>query len=971
MPGVIIAAATAAVYSYTAATTGSYILAAVFAWGVNQIGSMIFSSTAAIPRLEVPDSWMTNEPSNTAWLPVVYGTRRMGGTVVFAEVNGDSNKYLDVVYAICEGEIEEIGSVYLDNELVAEQVGATLTPFVLSGNGGRWVLVRMKLGETGTVSGTFTGSWADLVTWAEATYGGALELTRDNLEPSGSESWTVTCAPYNLSSWASDRNLMMKARVIGSSGDFRATVDIKQKPTADNGWELIYKIYIRRFEDAGTDPWSSTATLQIMKAGVIQYAGLVQINTHTGADDQVADTDLVARSDKWTADHRLAGVAYAYIRYVYDESKFARGVPVATFDIKGRKLLDVRDGTTGYSTNPALATYDYLTNARFGRGAPASEVNTDSFVAAANYCDQVIDAETGEVRWTANGALSTDRTALDNMRLLLTSCRGWLLFAGGQYRLIIDAPATSSFDFNEDNITGAWSISLGDKKTYANRVKAQFFDPDQNYRADFAIADSEDLRSQDRGLLLEQTIALEFTNTKPEAYRHAAIELNQSRQPITVQFAAMPEGFRVMPGDVVTITHRRPGWSGKKFRVLSMAMRQQGDVTVLVREYADSVYDWGTIPAYDTAPNTDLPSAGVVLTPGVPQVIESLYSTRNGAGVKARALVTWDAPDDPYVIEYHLEAQSPTAPDWMIIARTTAAETEVLDIQPGQWLFRVQAVNSLGVKSDYSPVAAIDIQGLLTPPTLPGNLALTAHTFLAMLTWDPSPDLDVRSGGSFRVRYVPASNTSPTWDDGIDIGPSVPGIATHVFLPLLAGTYLVKAVDSSGIESTTAASVETDAPGLWELVSVGTWTGAAAWTGTHTGTEVAEGVLRLEQVSGSVVELDGTWESTGGLTLASEKRVQLVAELDATAYNAQDEVDDRVELIDSWTDFDGAVNGAAGAVVWVSAYDSVAAAWRPWVRLTAADFVAQQFKFKLVLHSTGAAYNIGVAQLTVTAREVA
>jgi hypothetical protein len=557
------------------------------------------------------------------------------------------------------------------------------------------------------------------------------------------------------------------------------------------------------------------------------------------------------------------------------------------------------------------------------------------------------------------------------MRLLLTACRGWLLFAGGKYRLILDAPATAAFEFNEDNITGAWSISLGDKKTYANRVKGQFFDPAQDYRSDFAVADSEDLRALDRGLLLEQTIPLEFTNSKPEAYRHAAIALNQSRQPITAQFAAMPEGFRVLPGDVVTITHGRPGWSAKKFRVMSMAMRQQGDVAVSVREYADSVYDWGTIPTYDTAPNTNLPSAGVVLTPGVPQVLEELYSTRNGAGVKARALVTWDAPSDPYVVEYRLEAQSPTAPDWMIIARTAAPEAEILDIQPGQWLLRVQAVNSLGVKSTYSPVASIEIQGLLTPPAVPGNLALTAHTFLALLTWDPSPDLDVRSGGSFRVRYVPASNPTPTWDDGTDIGPSVPGIATHVFLPLLAGTYMVKAVDSSGIESTTAASIETDAPGLWELVSVGTWTGGAAWTGTHTGTEVSEGVLRLEQVSGSVVELDGVWESTGGLTLASEKRVQLVAELDATAYNAQDEIDARVELIDSWPDFDGAVNGAAGAVVWVSAYDSVAAAWRPWVRLTAADFVAQQFKFKLVLHSTGAAYNIGVAQLTVTAREVA
>lgn len=38
-------------------------------------------------------------------LPVVYGHRRVGGITVFAESNGESNKYLYVVYAVCEGEI--------------------------------------------------------------------------------------------------------------------------------------------------------------------------------------------------------------------------------------------------------------------------------------------------------------------------------------------------------------------------------------------------------------------------------------------------------------------------------------------------------------------------------------------------------------------------------------------------------------------------------------------------------------------------------------------------------------------------------------------------------------------------------------------------------------------------------------------------------------------------------------------------
>jgi hypothetical protein len=977
MPPVIIAAASAGAYvGATALIDGSLgvFVGMLASWGAGMGASAVVGGRrSGADVLQDPDTWLTNEPSNTASIPVVYGTRRVGGTIVFAEVNGADNRYLDVVYAICEGEIEAIDAVYFDNKAVAEVVTAALHPLAFSANStcGGWVRIKTKLAETGTVTGSFTGTWSALLAWASSTYGGDLEITRSS---GTGGTFTISLAPLNLASWTDPRPLMLymdpRSLENGSSGDIRMTVDVEQRPTAENNWEIIVKLLLLSV-DEGSDPFEFSVHMDAMTEGEKQYAGKCEIYRHTGADDQVADAALVVNSEKWTAEHRLAGVAYAYIRYYFEESVFPRGVPVATFDVRGRHLFDPRDESTGYSDNPALAIRDYLTNTRYGRGASAEEIHDDSFIAAANYYDQVVDAETGARRWTCNGAISTDQKALDNMRLLLTCCRSWLVFAGGVYRLIPDAPATPVMDFNVGNIMGAWQINLGDKSVYANRVKAEFYNPDLDYRSDYAPADSPALRVLDRGLMLERTLQLEFTRTKEEAYRHAALELNQSRQPITAQFAALPEGFKCIPGDVVTITHPRPGWEAKKFRVESMALAPQGAVAVTVREYSDAVYDWGENPVFDSAPNTNLPNAGIVLVPGAPQVTEELYSTRAGAGVKTKALVTWPAPFDPYVVEYRLEAMSPTGTSWQVVARVASPEAEVLDIMPGRWLFRVQAVNSLGLKSDHGPITTVDVQGLLAAPTAPTNLALTAHSFLALLSWDASGDLDVRIGGSFRVRHVPAANTTPTWDDGLDIGQSVPGSATQVLLPLLAGTYLVKSVDSSGIESAAAASIATDAPGLWQLVSVGSWSGGPAWTGTHTGTQVQSGALRLQESGGSVTTLDGTWESTGGLTLSAVKRVRLDLDIDASAYNVQDQMDSRVADVDTWPDFDGAVAGAATAIVWVSAYDTANAVWRPWVRLTASDFVAQQFKFRVVLHSSDPAFNVAIAQLTVTAREVA
>ena len=58
--------------------------------------------------------------------------------------------------------------------------------------------------------------------------------------------------------------------------------------------------------------------------------------------------------------------------------------------MKGKKLYDPRDGSTAYSTNPALVIRDYLTNASYGFAADSAEIDDTSFQTAANVCDESI-----------------------------------------------------------------------------------------------------------------------------------------------------------------------------------------------------------------------------------------------------------------------------------------------------------------------------------------------------------------------------------------------------------------------------------------------------------------------------------------------------------------------------------------------------------------------------------------------------
>lgn len=175
-----------------------------------------------------------------------------------------------------------------------------------------------------------------------------------------------------------------------------------------------------------------------------RFAGFTYREDYLGSDTQAASPALIAalgNSAKWNANCTLSGIAYSYIRLQWDRTAFATGLPNITADIDGRTLYDPRTGATAFSHNPALAIRDYLTNARYGRGIDAATMIDDaSFKEAAYYCDDQVAIPGGatQARYTADGLINVDNKPLDNLRELLSSCRGMVVFTGGQYRLKMD-----------------------------------------------------------------------------------------------------------------------------------------------------------------------------------------------------------------------------------------------------------------------------------------------------------------------------------------------------------------------------------------------------------------------------------------------------------------------------------------------------------------------------------------------------
>ena len=61
---------------------------------------------------------LLNKQSNNASIPVVYGERLLGGTRVFIETSGTDNEFLYVALVLCEGEINSIEEIRVDDKVV-------------------------------------------------------------------------------------------------------------------------------------------------------------------------------------------------------------------------------------------------------------------------------------------------------------------------------------------------------------------------------------------------------------------------------------------------------------------------------------------------------------------------------------------------------------------------------------------------------------------------------------------------------------------------------------------------------------------------------------------------------------------------------------------------------------------------------------------------------------------------------------
>lgn len=513
------------------------------------------------------------------------------------------------------------------------------------------------------------------------------------------------------------------------------------------------------------------------------------------------------------------GISCVYVKLRWGVEG-VNGVPNIRALIRGKNdILDTRTSTTGYSTNPALCLYDYLTDDLIGLGAATSELDTTAANTAANVCDESVSLNGGgtEDRYTCNGAIDSSARLSDGIESFLSAMAGQLVYVNGKFKILAGEYRSPTVTITEDDILAPISVGRAGKRDRFNAVKGTYLNELEEWKpTDFPHVTNSTYQTED-GERIYTDVEYAFTISGATAQRMATIELERNRQDITCSLVISPRQWDIAAGDTVQITYSPLGWSSKVFEVQERSFTNIGDdanplfgVKLILRETSTSVFTWSSNETtVDAAPNTNLPDpftvtaiSGLTLDSTETQLVRG----RNGR-IVSRIKVSWDTPTDAFILDggrVEVQAKRSTDSTYETVG-TVSGDVNfsyVTDVDDRvNYDVRVRAINAVGSISTYTTVTGHTVIGKTSNP--PNVTGFDASEVLGVVRfkWDQLDILDVYG---YEIRY---GADGVQWKDGIPLTQAKQGTSeTSASVPPGTWSFLIKAVDYVGNYSTSAAT---------------------------------------------------------------------------------------------------------------------------------------------------------------------
>jgi predicted phage tail protein len=326
------------------------------------------------------------------------------------------------------------------------------------------------------------------------------------------------------------------------------------------------------------------------------------------------------------------------------------------------------------------------------------------------------------------------------------------------------------------------------------------------------------------------------------------------------------------------------------------------------------------------------------------------YLYQAASAILSGVTLSWTAPKDSRIMNYEVFYQGPGANTYTYFGSTGGTSVDITGLPLGLYNFKVTALANSGIKS--TPVILLyDLLGLAAPPSDVTNFGISVLGDAAYLSWNAVPDLDL---DYYVVKFSPALGGA-TWGSSLAVSSNISKSASSITVPALIGTYLIKAVDTSGIESVNEAIIETTVAGLANFNSVATITDSTAFTGTKTNCTFSAGTLAMTSASMTVPGLyyfNGSGGATGSsYDLLAVYTSRLTAIINAFGSDLLNNVDlwPNIDNIENWDGADPSKWHINLQIRTTQTDPATSPVWTDWADFVVGDYTARAFQFRCYL----------------------
>lgn len=498
------------------------------------------------------------------------------------------------------------------------------------------------------------------------------------------------------------------------------------------------------------------------------------------AEGTTANAITITGSTSWTsANSRLVGCAYVWMRYKLTgndkktESPFAGGVSSrVTIKGKGAKLYDPRlDSTAGGSggmradnqatwawvsnsvgRNPALQLLWFLLGYRItnpvtgvkklavGAGLPPARIDLESFITAANFCDEAVTLAAGgtEARYRADGVWNEGDDPKTVQDALLASMNGVLRDAGGKLRLDIlhNDLATPVVSLTHADVVGEfqWIQTPAIDQTF-NCVRGQYVDPASLYQ----LVDYPDVRiDSPDGIERDDTFSCPMVQSPSQAQRLAKTYLQRAQYPGTFSAEFLASAWRCEVGNCIEFTFPALGFNEKLFRVVEHSIQLNGLCRMVLREENAAIYAWDAEEAPAVIP------AAPITYDALNNPVLSAINNDVATVITGPAAITINADASGTITTYLPRSQGYTlvnngvdvtaSASWSTeivsgtISATIGASTGILSLNTSGGVLTNSLVRVLAAYEGFTKAFEVSITKVLAPATSSGGSGGTSAT---------------------------------------------------------------------------------------------------------------------------------------------------------------------------------------------------------------------------------------------------